>query len=123
MVGDLESLLVDFCSFYLKRRILTWDRKAENIIVSHGFANKLNHEVSVAPLSIEYNCIGEHFSGIQFRREYSHLPLLMNSIINEDTQLLPKQTMDEILFNCFLGVKEAQEVEKKAGVVGPSNFL
>lgn len=119
----LESMLVDFCSFHLKRRILTWDRKAENIIVSHGFANRLNHDVSEAPLSVEYNYVSEHFSGIQFKSEYSHLPLLMNNVIDGDVQHLPKQLMDEILFNCFLGVKEAQEIEDRVGVVGPSDLL
>ena len=116
-------MLVDFCSFHLKRRILTWDRKAENIIVSHGFANRLNHNVSEAPLSVEYNYVSEHFSGIQFKKEYSHLPLLMNNAIDGNVQHIPKQSMDEILFNCFLGVKEAQEIEDRVGVVGPSDFL
>ena len=47
----------------------------------------------------------------------------MNNVIDGDVQHLPKQLMDEILFNCFLGVKEAQEIEDRVGVVGPSDFL
>ena len=91
--------------------------------MSHGFANRLNHEVSEAPLSVEYNYVSKHFSGIQFKGEYSHLPLLMNNAVDGDVQHLPKQLMDEILFNCFLGVKEAQEIGERVGIVGPSDFL